>query len=97
MPTEDPRTNWQRQVQAAATHAEQDLRRVITYINDEVVPDLRRNGIEALRAAAAELHRLASRLDDHARGTPPPHAREGETPPAQPAQPAPPRSGEPKP
>jgi hypothetical protein len=32
---------------------------------------VRRNGSEALRAAAAELHKLAQRMDDHARRTPP--------------------------
>jgi hypothetical protein len=39
-----------------------------------VVPDVRRNGSEALKAAAAELHKLASRMDDHARrsSAPPP-------------------------
>jgi hypothetical protein len=66
---------WEEQVRDAATHLETDLKKVVTYINDEVVPDVRRNGSEALRAAAAELHRLAQRIDDHARrrpGSPPP-------------------------
>jgi hypothetical protein len=46
----------------------------VKYINDEVVPEVRRNGSEALRAAAVELHKLAQRMDDHARRTsaPPP-------------------------
>jgi hypothetical protein len=56
----------------AASHVEDDVRRVITYINDEVVPDVRRNGSEALRAAAAELRKLAERVDDANRRTPPP-------------------------
>ena len=37
---------------------------MMTYINDEVVPEIRRNGSEALRAAAAELQKLAQRMDD---------------------------------
>jgi hypothetical protein len=58
----------------AAAHLETDLKNVVRYINDDVVPEVRRNGSEALRAAAAELHRLAQRMDDHARRTsaPPP-------------------------
>lgn len=59
----------------AAGHVEDDVRRVITYINDEVVPDVRRNGSEALRLAAAELRKLAERVDDANRRTPPPPPR----------------------
>ena len=69
MATEDPKPKWEQQLRDAATHLEADLRSVVKYINDEVVPDVRRNGSEALRAAAAELHKLAQRMDDHARRT----------------------------
>jgi hypothetical protein len=75
MSTEEPKRRWEQQLRDAATHLETDLRSVVKYINDEVVPDVRRNGSEALRAAAAELHRLAQRMDEHARRTstsPPP-------------------------
>jgi hypothetical protein len=72
MPTEDPKRPWEQQVREAAMHLEEDLRRFAGYVNDEIVPDIRRNGSEALRAAAAELHKLAVRMDDHARRTPPP-------------------------
>jgi hypothetical protein len=74
MATEDPKPKWEQQLRDAATHLESDLRNVVKYINDEVVPDVRRNGSEALRAAAAELHKLAQRMDEHARrtATPPP-------------------------
>jgi hypothetical protein len=54
---------------------EEDLKRVVAYINDEVVPDVRRNGSRALRDAAAELHRLAERVEDANRRTPPPPPR----------------------
>jgi hypothetical protein len=37
-----------------------------------VVPDVRRNGSDALRSAAAELQKLARKMDDHAGRTPPP-------------------------
>ncbi len=55
---------WEQQLREAATRAEEEVRRVMTYINDEVVPEVRRNGSEALRAAAAELQKLAQRMDD---------------------------------
>ena len=62
MPNE-PR-GWEQQLREAAARVEEDLRQVVTYINDEVVPDIRRNGSEALRAAAAELQKLAQRMED---------------------------------
>ena len=63
MANEEPR-RWEQQLREAATRAEEELRHVVTYINDEVVPDIRKNGSEALRAAAAELQKLAQRMDD---------------------------------
>jgi hypothetical protein len=74
MATEEPKRPWEQQLRDAATHLETDLKNVVKYINDEVVPGVRRNSSEAMRAAAAELHKLASRMDDHARrsSAPPP-------------------------
>jgi hypothetical protein len=37
---------------------------VVTYLNDEVVPEVRRNGSHALRVAAVELQKLAQKMDD---------------------------------
>jgi hypothetical protein len=71
MPNGDSKPKWEQQLREAATHLEDDLRRFAKYINDEIVPDVRRNSSEALRDAAAELHKLAARMDDHARRTPP--------------------------
>lgn len=62
---------WEQRLHEAGTRIDEDLRHFITYINDEIVPDIRRNGSEALRSAAAELNRLARRMDEHARRTPP--------------------------
>lgn len=67
MTNEAPKRPWEQQLRDAAVHLETDLKNVVKYINDEVVPEVRRNGSDALRAAAAELHRLAQRMDDHAR------------------------------
>jgi hypothetical protein len=83
MSTEEPKRPWEQQLRDAATHLETDLRSVVKYINDEVVPDVRRNGSDALRAAAAELHRLAQRMDEHARRTaahPPPPPKDAPKP-----------------
>ena len=70
----DGRTKpWEQTLHEAGARIEEDLKRLVTYLNDEVVPDVRRHGSETLRAAAAELDRLAARLDDRNPGpTPPP-------------------------
>lgn len=78
---------WEQKVREVSARLEEDLRRAVTYINDEVVPEVRRGGMEALRVAAAELHKVAQKMDDHARGSsagggtvPPPVAgRSGES------------------
>lgn len=74
MSTEQPKRPWDQQLRDATAHLEEDLKKVVTYVNDEVVPAVRRNGSEALRAAAVEFHRLAQKMDDHARrsSSPPP-------------------------
>lgn len=87
MATEQPKRAWEQPLRDAAAHLETDLKNMVKYINDEVVPDVRRNGSEALRAAAAELHRLAQRMDDHARRASP----------SPPTSPPPPPPGVPKP
>jgi len=84
MPNETPKRPWEQRLHEAAVTVEDELRRVITYINDEVVPEVRQNGSDALRAAAAELHRLAQKMDDRAgsrtTGAPPPPPPPGSTP-----------------
>jgi hypothetical protein len=76
MPAEVPKRPWEQQLRDVATHLETDLKNVVRYINDEVVPEVRQNGAEAMRAAAVELHRLGSWMDDQARkraaSSPPP-------------------------
>lgn len=42
---------------------EEDVKRVITYLNDEVVPEVRQNSSKALRIAAEQLAKLADHLD----------------------------------
>jgi hypothetical protein len=48
---------WEERVQ-------EELRRVIRFIDDEVVPEVRRNSSTALRAAASRLQQLAEHMDD---------------------------------
>ena len=66
MVANEPKRPWEQRLHEAGTRVEEDLRKVIQYINDEVVPDVRRNGSEALRAAATELQKLAQRMDERA-------------------------------
>jgi hypothetical protein len=86
----DETRRWEQQLREAATRAEEELRRVVTYINDEVVPDIRRNGSHALRAAAEELQKLAQRMEEHRAAT-------SETPPGPPPERPYRDKGEPKP
>jgi len=78
MPNE-PR-GWEQQLREAAARVEEDLRQVVTYINDEVVPDIRRNGSQALRAASAELQKLAQRMDERRAAGPPSSEKDKPTP-----------------
>ena len=66
------RQPWETRLREAAGHVEDDLRRLVTYVNDEVMPDVRRNGSVALRSAANELQRLAQRMEESNRTAPPP-------------------------
>ena len=72
MPAESNRQPWEERLREAATHVETDVKRMVTYLNDEVLPDVRRNGSVALRAAATELQRLAERMDQASREPKPP-------------------------
>ena len=48
----------------AAKRAEEELRRFVTYLDAEVVPEVRRNSSSALRAAAVRLQKMADSMDD---------------------------------
>jgi hypothetical protein len=49
----------------AAPRVEEELKKVIAYLNDEVVPGIRDNSSKAIRLAAEQLSRLAERIDRH--------------------------------
>ncbi|HVG27556.1 MAG TPA: hypothetical protein VM865_08125 [Acidobacteriaceae bacterium] len=61
---------FEQRVQDASARVEEELRRVVRYLDEEVVPEVRRNGSTALRAAAAQLQRLAQTLEDAGPRTP---------------------------
>jgi hypothetical protein len=42
---------------------EEEVRKVVDYLNDRVVPEVRQNSSKALRVAAEQLGRLADHLD----------------------------------
>ena len=42
---------------------EEDVQKVIAYLNDSVVPEVRENSSKALRVAAEQLNRLAEHLE----------------------------------
>ena len=73
-----PKRSWELRLQEAAATIEDELRRVVTYLNDEVVPEVRQDSSVALRKAATELERLARRMED--RAGPPPSGTGARTP-----------------
>ena len=47
----------------AAPRVEDELKKIIAFLNDEVVPKVRENSSKGLRVAAEQLSRLAEHLD----------------------------------
>ncbi len=58
---------WESKFQEASSRLEEELRRAVRFVDDEVVPEVRRGGSAALRTAADELRKLADKLDDERR------------------------------
>lgn len=52
-------------IDQAAKRLEQESERVITYLNDEVVPAIRQGSSKALRTAAEKLHQLAEYMEQN--------------------------------
>jgi hypothetical protein len=48
----------------AKPRIEEELKKVIAYLNDQVVPQLRQDSAQALHSAADRLRKLAEQLED---------------------------------
>jgi hypothetical protein len=74
MPINSPRPGWEQRLRAASVQVEEEVQRAIAWMNDEAVPEIRRGGSDALRAAAVHLAQLAQKMEEHSRrsATPPP-------------------------
>lgn len=62
-PTGAPRSHFEQDLRSAAARAEEELQRLIRYMNDEVVPDVRRHSSAALRSASEGLRSLAEKME----------------------------------
>lgn len=58
---------WEERLREASQQLEDELRRAVRYVDEEVVPEVRRGGSAALKTASEQLRRLAERLDDESR------------------------------
>ncbi|HEX6467441.1 MAG TPA: hypothetical protein VFZ99_09050 [Terriglobales bacterium] len=57
-------TSAGRKIDEATRRVEEEVKRVVQHLNDEVVPKIRTQGSQALRVAAEQLSRLADKMDD---------------------------------
>ncbi len=57
------KTGWEAAIEDRAARAEAEARRVVAYLNDEIVPEIRRDSSRALQAMAERLTYLAERLE----------------------------------
>ena len=62
-PAGAPRGSFEQDLRNAATRAEDEVHRLIRYLNDEVVPDVRRQSSVALRSASEGLRSLAEKME----------------------------------
>ena len=58
---------WDERLREASSQLEDELRRAIRFLDEEVVPEVRRNGSAALRTASEQLRKLAEKMDDESR------------------------------
>jgi len=56
-----------RRIEEAVELIEMELRHAVAYINDAVIPQVRRESIVAMRTVADTLRDLADRMDKHSR------------------------------
>jgi len=58
---------FNRKIEEAARTLEQETENFIRYLNDEVVPEVRRHSSRGLRTASEKLREFADYLDKHSR------------------------------
>ncbi len=63
----EPKKGLEDHLREAGDRIEEEVRRAVKYLDDEVVPEVRRNGSCALRTVADKLRQLAEHLDDERR------------------------------
>lgn len=56
-------TDWNDKIHNTVEGAESEVKKLIAYLNDEVVPSIRKEGSTALAAAAEQLRILAAKLE----------------------------------
>jgi hypothetical protein len=71
-------------IEEAMELIEMELRHAVAYVNDAVIPVVRRESISTMRTAADTLHNLADRFERQAREA---ASRAGQTAEPQPAEP----------
>jgi hypothetical protein len=67
MSPNDNHKPWEERLHEATVSVEEEIKRVVRYLDAEVVPEVRKNGSAALRAASEQLARLAEKIDDATR------------------------------
>ena len=60
----DNKKTWEERLREAGAQTEAEVKRLMQYLDQEVLPDVRRHSSTALRAASEQLAKLAQQLDD---------------------------------
>jgi hypothetical protein len=71
-PWATPPGSFGQRIEEAMELIEMELRHAIGYVNDAVIPQVRRESISAMRTVADTLRNLADRFDQRMGGPPPP-------------------------
>lgn len=58
-----PGRNLSQRLDDLLQQVEAELRNAVTYVNDQVVPEVRRESVSAMRSLSEKLRNLADRLD----------------------------------
>ncbi len=70
-PNMPPHYPWEARLSEAAARIEAELRSAVKSIDEEVVPEVRKHGSQALRALASKIDRLAQTMEDVRHQNPP--------------------------